>query len=74
MGSLVLTLLLSRPLRKCCFDANKKKTKLGRRGWKMYYLTLRDLVLYCFKVLISWPERKGAREFMVSIFCVRYGA
>lgn len=40
-------------IRKCCFDANKKKTKLGRRGWKMYYLTLRDLVLYCFKDEVS---------------------
>ena len=35
--------------RKCCMDANGKKTKLGRRGWKMFYLTLRDLVLFCFK-------------------------
>jgi hypothetical protein len=48
--SSVLTLSLLMTSRKCCFDANKKKTKLGRRGWKMYYLTLRDLVLYCFKV------------------------
>ena len=22
---------------------------LGKRSWKMFYLTLRDLVLYCFK-------------------------
>lgn len=36
-------------MRKSCFDANKKKTKMGKRSWKMYYLTLRDLVLYCFK-------------------------
>jgi len=36
-------------MRKSCFDSNKKKTKLGKRSWKMYYLSLRDLVLYCFK-------------------------
>jgi len=36
-------------MRKSCFDTNNKKTKLGKRSWKMFYLTLRDLVLYCFK-------------------------
>lgn len=36
-------------LRKACFDPNKKKTKIGKRSWKMFYLSLRDLVLYCFK-------------------------
>jgi len=36
-------------MRKCCFDAHGKKTKMGKRGWKMFYLTLRDMVLYCFK-------------------------
>jgi len=36
-------------MRKSCFDTNKKKTKLGKRSWKMFYLTLRDLVLFCFK-------------------------
>jgi len=36
-------------MRKSCFDSNKKKTKMGKRSWKMFYLTLRDLVLYCFK-------------------------
>ncbi|GBP63517.1 PH and SEC7 domain-containing protein 3 [Eumeta japonica] len=36
-------------MRKCCYDANAKKTPFGRRGWKMYYCTLRDLVLYLHK-------------------------
>lgn len=36
-------------MRKSCFDSNKKKTKIGKRSWKMFYLSLRDLVLYCFK-------------------------
>jgi len=36
-------------MRKSCYDTNKKKTKLGKRSWKMFYLTLRDLVLFCFK-------------------------
>eukprot|EP00092_Neocalanus_flemingeri_P015600 GFUD01016888.1.p1 GENE.GFUD01016888.1~~GFUD01016888.1.p1 ORF type:complete len:1159 (+),score=309.13 GFUD01016888.1:124-3600(+) len=36
-------------MRKSCYDSNNKKTKLGKRSWKMFYLTLRDLVLFCFK-------------------------
>lgn len=36
-------------MRKSCYDTNNKKTKLGKRSWKMFYLTLRDLVLFCFK-------------------------
>ncbi|XP_052749380.1 PH and SEC7 domain-containing protein isoform X5 [Galleria mellonella] len=36
-------------MRKCCVDANGKKTPFGRRGWKMFYCTLRDLVLFLHK-------------------------
>jgi hypothetical protein len=36
-------------MRKSCVDPNGKKTKLGKRSWKMYFMTLRDMVLYCFK-------------------------
>ena len=36
-------------MRKSCIDPNGKKTKLGKRSWKMYFMTLRDMVLYCFK-------------------------
>eukprot|EP00096_Caligus_rogercresseyi_P013793 TRINITY_DN6395_c0_g1_i1.p1 TRINITY_DN6395_c0_g1~~TRINITY_DN6395_c0_g1_i1.p1 ORF type:complete len:848 (+),score=347.11 TRINITY_DN6395_c0_g1_i1:149-2692(+) len=36
-------------MRKCCVDPNGKRTKMGRRSWKMFYLSLRDMVLYCFK-------------------------
>ncbi|KAJ0178939.1 hypothetical protein K1T71_005714 [Dendrolimus kikuchii] len=36
-------------MRKCCTDPNGKKTPFGRRGWKMFYCTLRDLVLYLHK-------------------------
>jgi len=36
-------------VRKCCYDANGKRTKMGKRGWRMFYVTLRDLVLFCFK-------------------------
>jgi len=32
--------------RKCCFDSSGKRTPIGKRGWKMFYVTLRDLVLY----------------------------
>ncbi|GFR06024.1 PH and SEC7 domain-containing protein 3 [Trichonephila clavata] len=36
-------------MRKCCMDPSGKKTALGRRSWKMLYLTLRDLILYHHK-------------------------
>ncbi|XP_023238782.1 PH and SEC7 domain-containing protein 2-like isoform X3 [Centruroides sculpturatus] len=36
-------------MRKCCIDPNGKRTPLGKRGWKMFYATLRDLVLYLHK-------------------------
>ena len=36
-------------MRKSCVEPNGKKTKLGKRSWKMYFMTLRDMVLYCFK-------------------------
>ncbi|XP_021206998.2 PH and SEC7 domain-containing protein isoform X3 [Bombyx mori] len=36
-------------MRKCCVDPNGKRTPFGRRGWKMFYCTLRDLVLYLHK-------------------------
>ena len=36
-------------MRKCCIGPNGKKTKLGKRSWKMFFLSLRDMVLYCFK-------------------------
>ena len=36
-------------VRKCCFDANGRRTPLGKRGWKMFFATLRDLVLYLHK-------------------------
>ncbi|XP_044005287.1 PH and SEC7 domain-containing protein-like isoform X2 [Aphidius gifuensis] len=36
-------------MRKCCYDSNGKKTPFGKRSWKMYYCTLRELVLYLHK-------------------------
>lgn len=35
--------------RKCCYDPGGRKTPVGKRGWKMFYATLRDLVLYLHK-------------------------
>jgi len=36
-------------MRKSCVDPNGKKTPFGKRGWKMFYCTLRDMVLYLHK-------------------------
>ncbi|KAI5637422.1 pleckstrin-like domain-containing protein [Phthorimaea operculella] len=47
-------------MRKCCVDPNGKKTPFGRRGWKMFYCTLRDLVLYLHK------DEHGFRRSQIS--------
>ena len=35
--------------RKCCYDPGGKRTAFGKRGWKTFFATLRDLVLYLHK-------------------------
>ena len=37
-------------LRKCCVDADGKKVPFLKRSWKMFYASLRDMVLYLHKV------------------------
>ena len=36
-------------MRKCCVDPNGTRTVFGKRGWKMYFAVLKDLVLYLYK-------------------------
>ncbi|CAG9823807.1 unnamed protein product [Phaedon cochleariae] len=36
-------------MRKCCYETNAKRTPFHKRSWKMYYCTLRDLILYLHK-------------------------
>ncbi|XP_066261858.1 PH and SEC7 domain-containing protein isoform X2 [Euwallacea similis] len=36
-------------MRKCCYEANAKRTPFHKRSWKMFYCTLRDMVLYLHK-------------------------
>jgi PH and SEC7 domain-containing protein len=36
-------------MRKCCTEPNGKRTPLGKRGWRMYFAVLKDLVLYLYK-------------------------
>uniref|UniRef100_A0A914UQQ4 Uncharacterized protein n=1 Tax=Plectus sambesii TaxID=2011161 RepID=A0A914UQQ4_9BILA len=36
-------------MRKCVYDSDGKRTPLGRRGWKMFYATLKGMVLYLHK-------------------------
>ncbi|KAK3578721.1 hypothetical protein CHS0354_010106 [Potamilus streckersoni] len=36
-------------MRKCCAEPDGKKTPIGKRGWRMFYATLRDLILYLHK-------------------------
>lgn len=36
-------------MRKCCVDSHGKKTKMGKRSWRMFFVTLRNMVVYCFK-------------------------
>ena len=37
-------------LRKCCIDSDGKKVPFLKRSWKMFYASLRDMVLYLHKV------------------------
>ncbi|ESO00606.1 hypothetical protein HELRODRAFT_140744, partial [Helobdella robusta] len=36
-------------MRKCCMDSDGHKTSMGRRGWRMYYATIRDTFLFLYK-------------------------
>ncbi|XP_062589708.1 PH and SEC7 domain-containing protein 1-like isoform X1 [Saccostrea cucullata] len=36
-------------MRKCCKEPDSRKTPLGKRGWKVFYSSLRDMVLYLHK-------------------------
>lgn len=36
-------------LRKCCIDSDGKKAPFLKRSWKMFYASLRDMVLYLHK-------------------------
>lgn len=36
-------------MRKCCSEPDGKRTSFLRRGWKAYYASLRDLILYLHK-------------------------
>ncbi|XP_029636333.1 PH and SEC7 domain-containing protein isoform X1 [Octopus sinensis] len=36
-------------MRKCCLDPDGRRTSFGKRGWKMFYASLRDMILYLHK-------------------------
>ena len=36
-------------MRKCCIDHNAKKIHFLKRSWKIFFLAIKDMVLYCFK-------------------------
>ncbi|XP_052791252.1 uncharacterized protein LOC128225212 isoform X2 [Mya arenaria] len=36
-------------MRKCCVDPDGRKTAVGKRGWKMFFVVLRDMILYLYK-------------------------
>uniref|UniRef100_A0A0B7BHF0 SEC7 domain-containing protein n=1 Tax=Arion vulgaris TaxID=1028688 RepID=A0A0B7BHF0_9EUPU len=36
-------------MRKCCMEPDRRKTPFGKRGWKMLYAVLRDMILYQYK-------------------------
>lgn len=54
-------------MRKCCVDSNGKKTKLGKRSWRMYFVSLRDMVLYCFKDEKSVRQPGAFEDFSAAI-------
>ena len=36
-------------MRKCCIDHEAKKVHSLKRSWKMFFVAIKDIVLYCFK-------------------------
>ncbi|BFZ03239.1 hypothetical protein BsWGS_06276 [Bradybaena similaris] len=36
-------------MRKCCMEPARRRTPFGKRGWKMLYAVLRDMILYQYK-------------------------
>ncbi len=54
-------------MRKCCVDPNGKKTKLGKRSWRMFFVNLRDMVLYCFKDEKSVRQAGAFEDFSAAI-------
>lgn len=47
-------------MKKSCYDSANKKTPFGKRGWKMFYCTLRDTCIYLHK------DEHGFRRNQVS--------
>ncbi|XP_070544838.1 PH and SEC7 domain-containing protein 1-like isoform X2 [Ptychodera flava] len=56
-------------MRKSTKEANGKKTPRGKRGWKMYYATLRGLFMYFHKSEIACQHRF---ETMCDMICIHH--
>jgi len=41
--------------RKYCYESDRRKVKKGHRSWKIFYVYLRDMILYCF------PDEKASK-------------
>uniref|UniRef100_A0ABM0MML3 PH and SEC7 domain-containing protein 3-like n=1 Tax=Saccoglossus kowalevskii TaxID=10224 RepID=A0ABM0MML3_SACKO len=54
-------------MRKSIKEANGKKTPRGKRGWRMYFATLRGLILYFHKSEIACQHRFESMCDMLSI-------
>ncbi len=60
-------------MRKCCIDPSGKKTKLGKRSWRMFFVTLRDMVLFCFKDEKSAVRQPEAFEDLSAAVRIHHG-
>uniref|UniRef100_A0A336LHI1 CSON011430 protein n=1 Tax=Culicoides sonorensis TaxID=179676 RepID=A0A336LHI1_CULSO len=47
-------------MKKSCYESANKKTPFGKRGWKMFYCTLRDTCIYLHK------DEHGFKKYQVS--------
>ncbi|RUS82360.1 hypothetical protein EGW08_009875 [Elysia chlorotica] len=36
-------------MRKCCMEPDRRKTPFGKRGWRMLYAVLKDMIMYQYK-------------------------
>ncbi|VDP17174.1 unnamed protein product, partial [Soboliphyme baturini] len=58
-------------LRKCIVDSDGRKMPLGRRSWRMFYATLKGMIIYLHKVASYHTFRNAIR--IHHAFCERAG-
>ncbi|EUB56844.1 PH and SEC7 domain-containing protein [Echinococcus granulosus] len=53
-------------MRKCVMESYGKRTAMGKRGWKLFYARLRDLMLYLYKDAETAATATRTEEMVLS--------